>query len=286
VGLGLALEQKDLQVQMVIEDGVPASLRHLEGSSRVLHNPDGKFDLVITVDCSDRSRAGNALQADIIPDINIDHHVTNDRFATINLVDDQSSATSEIIVDILPQLGLQLSPAVAAALLTGLITDTIGFRTSNVGKNTFVAAASLVETGVDLPELYRRALINRSFESVKFWGKGLTRLEKQDRLVWTELTIEDRRNAGYPGRDDADLINLLSSIDGIDIAMVFVEQPNGRVKVSWRSQPGLDVARIASELGGGGHPAAAGAEVAGSLDEVKELILEKTRSLFIGGYSV
>jgi phosphoesterase RecJ-like protein len=68
--------------------------------------------------------------------------------------------------------------------------------------------------------------------------------------------------------------------------MVFVEQPNGRVKVSWRSQPGLDVARIASELGGGGHPAAAGVEVSGSLDEVKELILEKTRSLFIGGYSV
>jgi phosphoesterase RecJ-like protein len=252
----------------------------------VLRSPDGKFDLLITVDCSDRSRAGKVLQAEIIPDINIDHHVTNDRFARINLVDDQSSATSEIIVDILPQLGLQLSPAVAAALLTGLITDTIGFRTSNVSKNTFLAAASLVETGVDLPELYRRALINRSFESVKFWGRGLTRLEKQDRLVWTALTMEDRQKSGYPGRDDADLINLLSAVDGIDIAMVFVEQPNGRIKVSWRAQPGYDVAKIASELGGGGHSAASGVEVAGSLEEVQEIILEKTRSLFIGGYSV
>jgi phosphoesterase RecJ-like protein len=286
IGLALALEQKNLQVQMVIGDGVPASLRHLEGSNRVLHKPQREFDLIITVDCSDLERAGIALKEKPAPDINIDHHVTNTKFARINLVDDQAAATSEMIVDILPEFGLQLSPAVAAALLTGLITDTIGFRTSNVSPRTLRHAARLMETGVDMPYLYRRALINRSYESVKFWGSGLINLERDGRLIWTTLTMDDRKLAGYPGRDDADLINVLSSIDEVDIAMVFVEQPNGRIKVSWRAQPGFDVAEIATVFGGGGHPAASGVEVSGNLSDIKTAVLEKTRSLINGGYRV
>jgi len=208
------------------------------------------------VDCSDLARAGNALKEMPTPDINIDHHATNDNFARINLVDAQAAATSEMIVDIIPEFGLQLSSVVAAALLTGLITDTIGFRTSNVRPKTLRQAARLMETGVDMPDLYRRALINRSYESVKFWGSGLINLERDGRLVWTTLTMEDRKLAGYPGRDDADLINVLSSIDEVDIAMVFVEQTNSRIKVSWRAQPGYDVAELAVVFGGGGHSAA------------------------------
>ena len=286
IGLGLALEQKNLQVQMVIGDGVPASLRHLEGTNRVLQKPRGEFDLIITVDCSDLERAGNALKGKPTIDINFDHHVTNNKFAHINLIDDQAAATSEMIVDILPEFGLQLSPAVAAALLTGLITDTIGFRTSNVRPRTLRSAARLMETGVDMADLYRRALINRSYESVKFWGSGLINLERDGRLVWTTLTMDDRKLAGYPGRDDADLINVLSSIDEVDIAMVFIEQPNGRIKVSWRAQPGFNVAEIAAVFGGGGHPAASGVEVSGNLSDIRTAVLEKTRSLINGGYRV
>jgi phosphoesterase RecJ-like protein len=286
IGLGLALMQDQHTVQMVVEDGVPASLRHLDGNDLVRRKPEGAFDLIISVDCSDLERIGNALNGQPAPEINIDHHVTNLNFAAINLIDDQAASTSEILVEIFPKFGLQLSQPVAEALLTGLITDTLGFRTSNVSPNTFLMAARLIETGVDLPELYRRALIDRSFEAVRFWGAGLEKLERSGRLVWTSLTMVDRVKANYPGRDDADLINVLSSIEDTDISLIFVEQPNGNIKVSWRAQPGYDVSKVAVEFGGGGHAGASGAEIAGSLLEVQKQVLEKTRPLFNGGYRV
>jgi len=140
-------------------------------------------------------------------------------------------------------------------------------------------SAELMEKGGNLPELYRRSIVNRSYEATQFWGIGLNNLEKKDRLVWTTLTIADRKDVNYPGRDDADLINVLSSIDGADIAVIFVEQPNEKVKVSWRAQPGFDVSKIALQVGGGGHAPASGAEIDGSIDEVKSKVLQLTSDL-------
>jgi phosphoesterase RecJ-like protein len=171
-------------------------------------------------------------------------------------------------------------------LLTGLVTDTIGFRTENVTAPVLRLAADLMEAGADLAEIYRRSLVDRSFEAVRLWGAGLGRIERSGRLVWTSLTLDDRRLARYPGRDDADLINILSSIDGADIAIIFIEQPNGRVKVSWRAQPGYDVSKLALSLGGGGHAAASGVEIPGTLPEVSRAILDLTRPLLNGGQLV
>jgi phosphoesterase RecJ-like protein len=274
------------QTQMVCEDGVPSDCRHLEGSAEVRRQPQGDFDLICVVDCSDLGRVGSVLQDRGPVDINIDHHPTNVYFAGINLVDVQAVATAEIIAGMFSLWGLEIRPAVAAALLTGLVTDTIGFRTSNVNPATLRLAAGLMEYGADLPLLYRRALANHSFEGVRLWGAGLSRLERKGRLLWTTLTLDDRKAIQYPGRDDADLINVLSAVEGADISMIFIEQPNGRVKISWRAQPGFDVSKIAASLGGGGHAAAAGAEVQGSLPEVQAAILELTRPLLNGGQRV
>lgn len=290
IGLGLGLQVAGHQVQMVAQDGVPVSLRHLPGSEQVQKElqktGQRDFDLVIFVDCSEMERAGSFTDSPLSVDINLDHHITNTNFAKINLVDVEAAATAEIIIDLFPRFGLKLSEPVAAALLTGLITDTIGFRTPSVRAKTLCLAAKLIETGVDMPDLYRRALTNRSFEAIKFWGTGLSRIERQESLVWTSLTMEDRRAANYPGRDDADLINVLSSIEGANICLIFVEQPNGNIKVSWRSQPGYDVAEIAKLFGGGGHAAAAGAEISGTLAEVQSLVLEKTLPMIYGGHRV
>jgi phosphoesterase RecJ-like protein len=91
--------------------------------------------------------------------------------------------------------------------------------------------------------------------------------------------MEDRKAVGYRGRDDADLINVLSSIQDTRIALIFVEQPNRTVKVSWRGQPGVDVSKLALSFGGGGHPAAAGAEIQGNLEEVRSKVLQATQEL-------
>lgn len=279
LGLGLALEAAGKQVQMVSEDGVPASCRHLEGAGRVRRQPEGAFDLVCVVDCSDLERTGSALNGRGQPDINIDHHMTNVQFARFNMVDIKAVATAEMIYDLLPVFRLPLNTPVAEALLTGLVTDTIGFRTPNMTPRVMHLAASLMENGADLPVLYRRALVDKSYEAIRLWGAGLSRAKWQDGLIWTALTLADRDAVNYPGRDDADLINILGTVDGVEIAVIFLEQANNRVKVSWRARPGLDVSQIAMRFGGGGHAAAAGAEIQGSLSDVQTMILEQTRPL-------
>jgi phosphoesterase RecJ-like protein len=192
------------------------------------------------------------------------------------LVDIHAVATAEIIAGLLSELDLPLPLPVASALLTGLITDTIGFRTANMTPKALRLAAEMMEIGANLPDIYHQTLVGRSFEAIRFWGAGLSKVQRNGRMVWTSLSLEDRAAAKYPGRDDADLVNVLSAVDGVDVALIFVEQPHGSVKVSWRSRPGFDVSQIAMRFGGGGHAAASGAELTGSLPEVQAKVLEAT----------
>lgn len=279
LGLGLALRQTGKSVQMVSTDGVPASYRHLPGTQDVLQRVKSPVDLTIVVDCSDLDRTGTGLDKAAVPDLNIDHHITNCHFARLNLVVTGAVATTEIIADSLPAWGLSITAEVAAALLTGLVTDTLGFRTSNMTPKALRLAADLMEAGADLPDLYMRALVQHSFEALRFWGAGLISIERDGAIVWTKLSMADRQAAHYPGRDDADLINVLSAVNDASISIIFVEQPNGNIKVSWRSQPGYDVSTIAVQFGGGGHPNAAGAEVKGNFEQVIPNVLSETRKV-------
>lgn len=279
LGLGLALQETGKTVQMVLEDGVPAPFRLLSGAAQIVRHPGGMFDLAVVVDCSDLERVGGGLNGLTRPDIVIDHHISNLKFGEINLIEPAAVATSAILAEHLPFWNLSINTAVASALLTGVVSDTLGFRTSNMNPQALRLAADLMEKGANLPELYQRSLGRHSFEAAFYWGAGLNHLQRDDRLIWTYLALPDREKASYPGNDDADLINILSAIEGVDIAIIFVEQKNGHVKVSWRSQPGFDVSQLALSFGGGGHTAAAGADIRGTLDEVKPKVLEATRFL-------
>jgi bifunctional oligoribonuclease and PAP phosphatase NrnA len=288
LGLGLALQAGGKAVQMVLEDGVPGDFRRLPGAEQICKRAEGPYDCLVALDCSDLERMGAIFGQDQpllagqpgIPSLNIDHHVTNENFANCNLVEVKAVATAEIIASHLAEWGLSLTQPVASALLNGIVSDTLGFRTSNMTPQVMRIAANLMEAGADLPELYRQALNQRTFQGARYWGAGLSRLQREGTLVWTVLTQSDRRAAGYPGRDDADLINVLSTINDADISVIFVEQNNGSVKVSWRAQPGYNVSQVAVDFGGGGHIAASGAEIEGSLEEVQEKVLHATRKLF------
>ena len=280
LGLGLALQAAGKQVQMVLADGVPLNLRHLAGSSQIRRTLEGKYDIAITVDSSELHRIGGALSGRT-PDINIDHHITNTQFASLNLIVPNAVATCAILAQFMPDWGLEITPASASALLTGIVTDTIGFRTSNITPDTLRLAAALMERGANLPELYTHALITKTFEAARYWGQGLTKIQREDGLVWTTLTLNDRKQAEYPGNDDADLVNVLSAIEG-QIAVIFVEQKTNRVKVSWRARPGFDVSKIALQFGGGGHAAAAGAEINQPLEIVQQQVLQATRTMLSG----
>ncbi len=279
LGLALALEAAGKQVTVALADGVPSSFRHLPGAERVVAQGDPQADCKVMVDCGDITRGGAAWQPDWPVDINIDHHKTNTRFAAVNIVAPEAVATAAMLAELLPQWGFEITPEVASALLTGMLTDTIGFRTSNMTSQALRLAADLVDKGAPLSELYFKALVERSFEALRYWGQGLSRIQREDRLVWTSLTLEDRKISGYTGNDDADLVGYLVTVRGAAIGVIFVEQPDGTVKVSWRARPGWDVSQIAVRFGGGGHAPAAGATIPGTLEDVQSAVLTATREL-------
>ena len=280
LGLGLALRDAGKSVQMILADGLPSSFKYLEGGKLIEKEPKGGHDTFITVDCADFKRTGSVFENFGQPDINIDHHKTNERFGKLNLIEAEEVATSAILTNHLPEWGLTITSPIAAALLTGIITDTLGFRTSNTTPEALRQAARLMETGVDMPEIYMHSLVRKTFPAAKYWGAGLSSLESKNGIVWSTLTLADRKAAGYGGNDDADLINMISAIDGNKIGMIFVEQSNNHVKISWRALvPGIDVSKVAKHFKGGGHAAAAGADIEGGLDEVQREVLKTTREM-------
>jgi phosphoesterase RecJ-like protein len=279
LGLGLIFEELGKEVDLVLEDGVPLVFHHLAGADRVIRQAVGVYDLIIVADSSDIDRIGTVLDEYGEPDVNIDHHPTNTQFAALNLVRTDAVATVEIIFDIAKELSYPINLPIAEVLLTGLLTDSLGFRTSNTTSRTLRIAAELQEYGADLPELYRKAMMEKPIEAIRYWERGLSRIQVEDRLVWTSLNLKDRELTEYTGRDDADLINVLSRVRDTDISLIFVEQTDGSVKVSWRSRPGFDVSQVATEFGGGGHKPAAGAEIKGDLERVQSEVIAATKKL-------
>jgi len=281
IALGLALEEIGKKSEMVLSDGLPKRYRFLSGSEKIKTEIDLSYDLVIALDCSNYERLSSPDKIDHVH-INIDHHVTNENFADMNFVLPEFASTTSILAKFIPEWGLAINKDIANALLMGMITDTIGFRTSNVSPAYFRIAADLQEKGADLVEMYHRGLTLHSAEASKIWGFALSRLETDGLLAWTSILYEDRKIAEYSGTDDADLTNHLSSIENIDISILFNEQKDDKVKVSWRSRAPIDVTRVAAQFGGGGHPQASGAEIRGQLDEVKKQVIKETEKLLKG----
>lgn len=280
LAFGIALQDHGKNIQMVLADGVPSALRFLDGWEQIQKTPQDSPDLIITLDCADRDRIGAAVGEETQIGINIDHHATNTQFGRLNLVDAGAVATCSILADIFPALGLQITTEIAEVLLAGILTDSQGFRTLNTNADSLRIAADLIDSGVNLSALYNRALGRRSLEAIRYWGIGLSHLQNKNGIVWTSLSIKDRQSVGYQGRDDADLISVLSSIEGARVAIVIIEQDSNTVKVSWRGKAGTDVSQMAASFGGGGHVAAAGAMVAGSLQEVEQKVIEATTIAF------
>jgi len=280
LGLGLALRAAGKQVTFACSDVAPDNFRFLQGFAEISQEPRGEYDLIVALDAADLGRLGKlGKQLPRLPDVMFDHHATNPSFATINLLDVQAASTAELITELLEPLGLPLTRVAAEALLVGVITDTMGFRTSSTTAKTLALVQVLMQAGASLPELYDLAFFKRSYYTVRLWGQGLSRIKLEERLVWTSLTLADKAAAQYPGSGDGDLINILSAVREAEVAVIFTERPENKVKVSWRAVPGVDVAKLAALFGGGGHVAAAGAEVTGTLAEVETAVLAATRAV-------
>jgi phosphoesterase RecJ-like protein len=277
LAFGFALQEESKQVVMALADGVPAALRFLPGSEQIVKKVEGDFDLIIVLDCGNQDRVGGILNGYSHVDINIDHHESNPLFGEINLVDGNAVSTTEILAQCFPVLELNITKTIASLLLAGILIDSQGFKTANTSPKSLRISADLIEQGADLQTLFFDAITRKTYEAVNYWGVGLSQLKRDGSMVWTSLSLHDRKVVKYSGRDDADLVNILTAIDGAEVAIIFVEQDDQRVKVSWRARSDFDVAQVAQQFGGGGHVAAAGAMVNGQLQEVEEKVIRATR---------
>lgn len=277
--VGLALERLGKKPTLVCDDGLGEPFTYLPFADKVVKRVRGSthFDAVFAVDCGDLERTGRSLKPlkkKMPPIINIDHHVSNTHFGTVNIVISEAPATAEILTNLLPQIGVELDCSLATCLLTGLVTDTQAFRIPSVTAETLRAASLLTDAGANLAEITMRTLVIKDLSTVQQWRIGLNNMHLEDGLAWTTISQADLQLVRNPGAPHDGLNNILADIEEAKAGIVFTEREDGRVKVGFRSRPPVDVAQFATKLGGGGHRQAAGALINGPLDDAVKRVIE------------
>ncbi len=247
--------------------------------------PPGEFPtappMMVTFDAADRSRLGSLAEAASAAGtlIVVDHHVTNEGFGDLNLIDADAAASAVVTYDLIRALGWPLDAEAAFALLLGVVTDTGRFQYSNTSPRTFHVAADLVEAGAH-PELIGQMVYeNAPFGFLAAAGAVQSRavLEPELSLVWSELRETDLTDAGILPVETEGLIDYIRIAREADVAVLLTEVPEG-TKASLRSRAVVDVGALAAAFGGGGHARASGCTFAGAASEAIESIREYLRA--------
>lgn len=280
LGLARALQNQGKHVITAVDGGVLPEYQFLPGAEHVHAELNGAaldIDLTIAVDCGDESRmgaVGKAARDAGTPLVNLDHHRTNTLFGDANLVDPGTVAAAEGVRDWLREMALPLDADSALCLLTGLVTDTLCFRTSNVTAETLATAQELMQFGASLADIVQRTVNRRPYAGVRLWSVVMPTVEMQDHVIWAVITQDRYVQADYDDRDDAGLVSMLVQTDEAYIAVVFKEKEPGVVELGIRAVPGFDTSEVAVALGGGGHPAASGATVHEPLETLVPRVID------------
>ena len=285
LALGWALRTRGIDAALGCADPVPRELRFLPGSESFSTRIRGDGDLVLVIDCSSIDRVGHLHDAQTfasLPVVNIDHHETNTRFGDLNLVA-HKAATVELVLELILHLGIALDATIATCLLTGLVTDTRCFRTSNTTTETVRVAHHLMEAGASLPAITDALYNHETMAMIRLTGAAFSISRLSGGIVWTQISQETLQSTGSDMSDSSGLVNALAACDEARVAAVFREMGEGRVDVSLRSRPGYDVSAVALSFGGGGHLQAAGCQVDGTLAEVSERVLVELQRLVARG---
>ncbi len=281
--LGLEQLGKDAVMFLSGDTPLPAEYRFLPLDD-VLRRLPGDADkrAVVAVDCANESRLGRdgarLLGSDLLVDI--DHHHDNTRFGHINLVVPDASSTGEILSEVLAELGVRLTPAIAEPLYVALVTDTGRFQYTNTTPKAHRLAAELLEAGVDVRRVFRGVYESVQFAKLKLLARALERAQIYDggRIVVSHLRARDFTDVGAEEPYSEGIIDFLRAVEGAEMAVLIREPPPRpdapRHRISLRSNADeLDVSAIARASGsGGGHRQAAGFASELSIDEITEFV--------------
>lgn len=283
VGLGLSLRAMGKKVEMINEDGCPENLDFLPGATTV-RKPDAspvEAEVVIAVDTANRERLGAHTLASLGESprvwINIDHHVSNPGYGDHVHIDPASPATGQIIHELIAMNGFPIDDAIRRNLFVAISTDTGSFQYPSTTARTFAIAAEMVAAGLNVGELSALTYHRRPLRKVKLLQRLFHSLELTagDRVADWQLDAATKQELGLKPEDSEDLIDVIRSIDSVVAAVFFEELPDGKVRVSSRSKDAsVDVCKVCQIFGGGGHPLAAGARMAGPLHQARQRFLQ------------
>ena len=293
VAMGVALRSHGVATTLFNESPIPAVYRFLPGVELISRSvrAAGDFDTAIVLDCGGLDRVGSLAEmvAAVPVVINIDHHITNDGFGDLQMIDAEACATAEIIYRLITAMGIEIDQTMATSIYTGIVTDTGSFRFSNTNRAAFAICDEMVSKGVapynvaqhvyGTYSLGRIKLLNLALETIEISSNGNVSLMVLSRKMLDETGT-------HP--EDADgLINYARRIEDVKLAALIQEQENGfhgqagkkQYHVSLRSDGSVDVAAIASSFGGGGHPSAAGFGIKTTLADVKHKLIQLSETI-------
>jgi len=289
LGMAGVLEALDKHVAIVNGEEVPQHLAFIDPDRRiqVLHEGVGAdaltaYDVVIVLDTSAWVQLGpmaDVVRRSTARKVVLDHHIGHDDLDAELLQDSTCESTGRLVFEAAAALGVALTPGMATALFAAMATDTGWFRFSSVGGNAFRIAGHLLDAGAEPAALYSALYEQGTLARLLLRGRILAAAAAHldGRLMVTRARREDFAVTGAQPGDTEDVINLLFSVAGSEVAVLFQEQVDGRVKASLRSRSDVDVHKVAEAFGGGGHTVAAGVLLDGPLAAAEARIIETVR---------
>jgi phosphoesterase RecJ-like protein len=290
VGMAGLLRQKGKDVRVVNASPTPPRYRFLDPEATLFEqfgSQVGSSDLadrevLVILDLSAWGQLGEMagfVRSFRGPRVVIDHHTSEEDLGATFFKDSTAEATGAILVRAFHALGGTITSEVADGLLTAIAMDTGWFRHPCTTAETLRTVAELVEAGGRIDTIYRLLFEQNTFGRLKLIGETLARLklESGGRIAYTTVTREIFAQTGAIPQETEDLIDYTVSMAGVEVGLMFIEQLRGGVKVSLRSRNGMDCARLASQFGGGGHRAAAGATLTEPIAESVNRVLDAVR---------
>lgn len=240
-----------------------------------------KYDLAISVDCATIKMLNgfaNYFESAKMK-IVIDHHGTNTMYGDINFVNPVAPACAQILITILDYIGMEITKDIGSCILTGIITDTGGFKYSGVTAETFEFVAWLLNKGVNVSKIYRQVLQVKTKANFELHRIASDRIEflEDGKIAFTYITEEDEQKVGAQNGDHEGIVEVGRDVEGVEVS-IFVRQTEKGCKVSLRSNDYVNVSDVCLMFGGGGHQKAAGALIQGSIEQVKEKLLYQVKS--------
>ena len=274
----LTLKKLNKTVDVIIPE-YASMFEFLPGASEI--KKEGKkepYDLVISVDVTGINRLNGFANyfENAKVKIQIDHHQVNEMFADYNFVNPASPACAQNLIFIIEQLGVEIDKEIGTCLLTGIITDTGGFKYEGISAETFEFTSWLLAKGVNVSDVYKRVMQTKTRANFELRKLVMGRMEfsSENKIAFTYMTLEDEKNTGAMAGDHEGLVEIGRDIEGVEVSIFLREVENG-YKASLRSNDYVNVSDVCRAFSGGGHKRAAGCTIFNTLDIAKDAIIHE-----------